>query len=473
MATGHDFVWAPLPGSQWFFLTCPVYEALYEGTRGPGKTDTLLMDYAQHVGKGYGAHWRGVLFRRSYKALGELVTKSRRWFSRIFPQAKFYESAQEYRWSWPDGEELLFRHIKRESEYWDDYHGHEYPWIGWDELTSWPDLKLYHMLKSCNRSSRKEMPRRYRATANPYGPGHNHVKAYFIDPAPPGVEVTSEDGLKRVRIRGHWSENTILLEAEPDYPQKIMAAAANPEQAKAWLDGNWDIVAGGMLDDLWSPGVHIIRQPFDVPSSWRIDRAFDWGSAKPFSYGLWAESDGTVAMRPDGTSLFFPRGSLIRVHEWYGWDGKNPNTGMRMTDPDIGRGIVEREKQWSLYSRTRPGPADPSIFNKDAANKSIAAVLKAQGAEFVPGDNRAGSRKQGWAAIRRMLLASRENRPEEPGLWVMEHCRQWIRTVPTLPRSDRDLDDVDTEAEDHTGDETRYRVLAPRRTLTQQRFRVA
>ena len=30
-------VWSPLPGSQTFFLTCPVWEVLYEGTRGSGK----------------------------------------------------------------------------------------------------------------------------------------------------------------------------------------------------------------------------------------------------------------------------------------------------------------------------------------------------------------------------------------------------------------------------------------------------
>ena len=29
--------WAPLPGSQLVFLQCPVFEALFEGTRGPGK----------------------------------------------------------------------------------------------------------------------------------------------------------------------------------------------------------------------------------------------------------------------------------------------------------------------------------------------------------------------------------------------------------------------------------------------------
>ncbi len=52
-------IWMPLPGSQYLFLECPIYEALYEGTRGPGKTLTLLMDFCKEVGKGYGKLWRG------------------------------------------------------------------------------------------------------------------------------------------------------------------------------------------------------------------------------------------------------------------------------------------------------------------------------------------------------------------------------------------------------------------------------
>ena len=45
-----NVIWAPQPGSQALFLSCPVFECLYEGTRGPGKTDALLMDFAQFVG---------------------------------------------------------------------------------------------------------------------------------------------------------------------------------------------------------------------------------------------------------------------------------------------------------------------------------------------------------------------------------------------------------------------------------------
>lgn len=46
-----------------------------------------------------------------------------------------------------------------------------------------------------------------------------------------------------------------------------------------------------------------------------------------------------------------------------------------------------------------------------------------------------------------------------PGLYVFETCRQFIRTVPVLPRDVKNPDDVDTRAEDHCYDETRYRIL--------------
>jgi hypothetical protein len=52
---------------------------------------------------------------------------------------------------------------------------------------------------------------------------------------------------------------------------------------------------------------------------------------------------------------------------------------------------------------------------------------------------------------------------EAPGLFVVETCRQFIRTIPVLPRADKDPDDVNTASEDHVADETRYRIMASRR----------
>ncbi|WP_237700848.1 hypothetical protein, partial [Citromicrobium sp. JLT1363] len=62
----------------------------------------------------------------------------------------------------PTGEELLFRHAKKATDY-DNFHGHEYPFIGWNELTKYPTSELYDKLMSTNRSSfspKRDTPRK-------------------------------------------------------------------------------------------------------------------------------------------------------------------------------------------------------------------------------------------------------------------------------------------------------------------------
>ena len=47
---------------------------------------------------------------------------------------------------------------------------------------------------------------------------------------------------------------------------------------------------------------------------------------------------------------------------------------------------------------------------------------------------------------------------ENPGLFVFDTCTAFIETLPVLPRDEKDMDDVDTDAEDHVADEVRYFV---------------
>ena len=71
--------------------------------------------------------------------------------------------------------------------------------------------------------------------------------------------------------------------------------------------------------------------------------------------------------------------------------------------------------------------------------------------------------KNGLEHMRKMMRNAHPTpgRPRElPGLYVSSDCTQWLRTVPTLPRSEKDMDRVDENAEDHACDETRYRVRA-------------
>jgi hypothetical protein len=457
-------VWTALPGAQTLFLASPIKELCFAGTRGNGKTDSILMGFAQYAGRGYGDQWRGVIFRREYKHLDDIIAKSKRWFNQYDQRPKFLASASALKWVWPTGEELLLRAFENDDDYW-NFHGHEYPYIGWEELTGWPTIDCYESMKSCNRSSYQPedgmppIPVLIRSTTNPYGVGHNWVKRYFIDPAPYGRIITDEEGNKRACLFGILSENPFLT----DEYLKVLKGITDPNKRKAWLEGSWDITSGGMFDDLWDSKKHVI-EPFIIPSSWMIDRAFDWGSARPFSVGWWAQSDGTDATMQDGSKRSFPRGTLFRIGEWYGCSGK-PNEGLYMTATKVAEGIVAREERMMIRARVRPGAADSAIYTV-TDDQTIAQNMAKAGVQWIPADKRPGSRKNGWELMRNRLEAAALG-DDRPGLYVFDTCRDFIRTVPSIARDEKDPEDVDTEAEDHIADEVRYRILAAHRLLTQ------
>ena len=452
-------IWEALPGSQSLFINSPIREVCFAGTRGPGKTDAMLFAFHQYCGRGYGDYWRGIIFRRNYKHLDDIISKSKRWFARSAQKPKFLSGASHLKWVWPTGEELAFRAFENEDDYW-SYHGHEYPFIGWEELTSWPSINCYESMKSCNRSSFQpyanvpHLPRIIRSSTNPFGVGHNWVKGYFIDPAPYGHIISDDDGNKRVALFGHIKENPHLGE---EYV-KTLQSITDPNKRKAWLEGSWDITSGGMFDDLWDATKHVLK-PFKIPRSWRIDRSLDWGSSKPFSVGWWAQSDGTDAVMPDGTTRSFPRGTLFRIAEWYGCEGK-PNEGLRMPARTVAQTIKSKEQLFGFAERVNMGPADSAIYavTDDA---SIGDNMEAEGVFWTLADKKPGSRKNGWELVRdRLHAVVNPELADKPGLYVFDTCRDFIRTVPPLPRDAKDPDDVDTDAEDHIADEMRYRVLA-------------
>ena len=483
-----NVIWRPMPGSQEAFLSStPIFEVLYEGTRGGGKTDCLLMSFCMHVGKGYGAGWKGILFRQTYKQLGDVISKTQKWIPQIWPDAKFNASNSE--WTWPTGEKLLLRQFARDSDY-DNYHGHEYPWIGWEELCNWhSDSGFKRMMSTC-RSSTEGMPRMVRATTNPYGPGHNWVKHRF-KPNTHNMQVRQgmidEDGIpepSRLSIHSTLDENLALLKADPDYKNKIAASARNAAEKAAWLEGSWDIVAGGMFDDVWDPKYNVMPE-FDVPDGWKILRSFDWGESKPFSVGWWAVSNGEDLLLRNGQWRSTIKGDVFRVKEWYGSTGK-PNEGLRMLASDIAAGMVERELQWGWreqgenWRRVRNGVADSQIFVAENGN-CIATDMKVKvrlsdgnkypGITWNAADKRPGSRATGWSQMRSMLKNAHPTEHkdlegtvikltprERPGLFICDCCASFIGTVPVLPRDEKNMDDVNTDAEDHVADETRYFV---------------
>jgi len=460
--------WMPLPGSQFLFLQCPIFEALYEGTRGPGKTLTLLMDFTREVGKGYGSSWRGVLFRREYKDLDDVVKKIEEWFPLLWPGFRFLHSKAEYMAIWPSGEQLLLRAGESEEVY-RTFHGHEYPWIGFEELTQWEDDGLFTKMQSCCRSSRPGLPCRVRSTTNPFGPGHNWVKKRYGLPGMRGKVIRLPGQNPRVAIHGSLSENFLLLHSTPNYVMTLRNSTKNPSEAKAWIEGDWNVTAGGMVDDLWRDKIHVLPDfPISmVPPGWTLTRAYDHGQSHPFAVGWWLESNGEPIELPNGRVVGNIRGDLILWHEWYGTNGE-ANTGLRMAAKKIAQGIFDREEDWSVrrgkeWCRVLPGPADTEIFNRasDREGRCPADDMEDIGIVWERADKSPGSRKRGWEMLRTKLEGSVPNADgtrEDPGLFVCAGCVHWLELIPPMPRDTRDQDEVPAKYEDHHADMTRYRL---------------
>jgi hypothetical protein len=455
-------LWAPQPGPQTDAITanwCP--ELFYGGAAGGGKSDFLLGDYLQDVPT-YGQAWRGVLFRRTYPELEELIARSKE----MYPQTGGIWNDQNKTWRWPNGATLKVRYAERNDDVL-RYQGHQYTWIGWDELTQWHTLYCYKYMKSRLRSAHHVPLKRIRSAANPGGPGHNEVKKYFIDPAPAGYELIADPdtGLERMFIPARLKDNAILVGNDPDYDKRIMSAGS-ATLVRALLEGDWNIIEGAFFD-CWDQARHVVR-PFHVPKDWLRFRSMDWGSASPFSVGWHAVvTDSTTVENVFGDQIKLPRGCIVRYREWYG--ANKDGAGLKLTAEEVGAGIVQREtsaardertgKELSVREQISYGVLDPSAFKEDGG-PSIAERLFTSGAPFRPADNtRVGTRGAmgGWDQLRSRLKGDEDGNPMYV---VFSTCADTIRTLPVLQHDPDHPEDLDTNSEDHAADEIRYACMS-------------
>ena len=310
--TDYSVIWSPQPGPQTALLTCPVFEVFYGGARGGGKTDGVLGEFVVHASE-YGEHAIGLMVRRTRTELIETIERSKAIY---LPLGATYHT-QESMWRFPDGARLRFAYLERDADA-DAYQGHSYTRVYIEEIGNFPSSTPILKLMATLRSG-AGVPCRFRATGNPGGPGHQWVKARYIDPAPLGWKVIKADygGVTRDRvyIPSRLQDNHYLGQ---EYEANLRMSGSE-NLVRAWLEGDWNVIAGAFFPEFGPAHVLPVRQ---LPETWPRFRSGDWGSARPFSIGWWAISDGSL---PE-----LPRGALVRYREWYGWNG-NPNEGCRLT----------------------------------------------------------------------------------------------------------------------------------------------
>lgn len=429
-------------------------EALYGGAAGGGKSETLVMEATRQVDI---PHYKGLLLRKTYPQLTELIEKSLNYYPRAFPGAVYNDS--KHTWRFPSGAKIIFGSMQYTKDKF-NYQGKAYDFIGFDELTHFTYDEYIYML-SRNRPNGPGTRCYMRATANPGGIGHGFVKNRFVTAAKPvttiwePVAVELPDGTKlkkwmsRVFVPSSVFDNKKLLENDPNYLARL--AALPKAERDALMYGNWDSFSGQFFEE-WRDNpdhyadrryTHVI-DPFEIPSGWKIYRSFDWGYAKPFSCGWWAVDYDGVA---------------YRILEYYGCTG-TPNQGVRLNAQEVFQKIhqIECEHRW-LKGKRITGVADPAIFTQDGGPSIYEAAEKC-GVYFDPGDNQ---RIPGWMQMHYRFSFDENGYPM---MYIFSNCTACIRTVPTLIHDLYQVEDLDTEGEDHVADEMRYfcmsRPIEPR-----------
>src|SRR6185369_15597086 len=291
------------------------------------------------------------------------------------------------------------------------YRGAEIHVLLMDELTHFTEYQ-YRFLRSRVRIAGLAVPEAYKgrlprieAASNPGSIGHAWVKRTFVTPKP-ALEMwrtgADEGGMLRQFIPARLADNPHLTRDDPSYADRLRGLGAD-SLVRAMLDGDWDIVAGQAFEKLRRE-VHSI-EPFEPPEDWLCFGSLDWGSSKPFSFGVWAVANGNAI--PDGR--IYRRGALIRWKEWYGWNGK-PDEGKRMEVEDVASGIKAR----LAGRRLAYIAADPAIWKVDGG-PSHAERMLGKGVILRKSDN---AREQGYLEVRQRIAGDEEG----PMLFVTKNC---------------------------------------------------
>lgn len=267
--------WTP-SAHQAAFLLVPAKEAFYGGAAGGGKSIALLMaalQYVEHPG------YNALLVRKTFKDLAQpeaLIDISKEWLTNT--DAKWNSS--DHQWTFPSGAVLKFGHLENENDKY-NYQGAAYHFIGFDELTQFPEGSFTYLQSRCRRRKGDDaiganIPLRIRAAANPGGIGHEWVKRRFIE-LPDDEELEegeAEKFAKRVFIPSGLSDNPHLDQAE----YREMLEGLDLVTRRQLMNGDWDIAGdGNMFKREWFDGRIISQLPYDLQFR-RLVRYWDLAS---------------------------------------------------------------------------------------------------------------------------------------------------------------------------------------------------
>jgi len=306
-------IWKPHAVQEEFLkLPFSIFEALYGGAAGGGKSELLLLIPVIY-GFYQNSNFQGVVFRRTYKQLEDsLIPRA----LAIYPKFGAVYNDTKHRFTFPSGARLILSHMQRTEDA-RQHDTNEYQYVGFDELTAFDEFQ-YLFLLSRIRSTDPSLPTICRAATNPGNEGHTWVKKRFVQPAPSGRKLLLDNitKSKRIFIPAKLTDNPYLMENDPDYINRLRNLPLAEQKAK--IDGDWDAFAGQAFDefrDIHYPdepdnALHVVT-PFEVPIWWPRILAIDWG----YAANTWA---GWFAIAPNKRIFLYREymARLKKISEW-------------------------------------------------------------------------------------------------------------------------------------------------------------